>query len=71
METILLMKPTQRCHRPDGGRWPKLEKALVAAFAERRKEGKTVRRKLFERTAKAPFLQLYPESMATFMMSLS
>ena len=67
METLLLMKPTQHRHRPERGRWPKLEKALVAAFAERRKEGKTVRRKWFERTA---ILQLYPDSMATFMMFL-
>ena len=55
METLLLMKPTQRHHYPNRGRWPKLEKALVATFAERRKEAKTVRRKWFERTAKALF----------------
>ena len=59
------MKPTQRRHRPSRGRWPKLEKTLVAAFAECRKEGKTVRRKWFERTAKALFLQLYPDSEVT------
>ena len=70
METLLLIRPTQRRHRPDRGRWPKLEKALVVAFAERRKESNTVRKKWFERAAKALFLQLYPDSMATFMMPL-
>ena len=56
-ETLLLMKPTQRRHRPSI-RLPKLEKALVAAFVEHRKDGKTVRRRWFERTVKAFFLQL-------------
>src|SRR5258705_5361958 len=37
-EILLLMKPLQKRHRPSRGRWPKLEKALVQAFADRRKE---------------------------------
>ena len=47
------MKPTQPRHRPIRGRWPKLEKALVAAFAECRKEGKTATRRWFERLSSA------------------
>jgi len=39
------MKPSLKGHRPSHGRWPKLEKALVQAFADRRKEGETVRKK--------------------------
>ena len=68
-EILLLMKPLQKRHRPSRGRWPKLEKALVQAFADRRKEGKTVRKKWFERTAKALFLQLYPASPTIFVVS--
>ena len=68
-EILLLMKPLQKRHRPSRGRWPKLEKALVQAFADRRKEGKTVRKKWFERTAKALFLQLYPDSPTIFVVS--
>ena len=68
-ETLLLMKPLQKRHRPSQGRWPKLEKVLVQAFAERRKEGKTVRKKWFEWTAKALFLQLYPTSPIIFVVS--
>ena len=52
-ERLLLMKPSQKRYRPSRGHWPKLEKALVQAFAGRHAEGKTVERKLFERTAKA------------------
>ena len=68
-ETLLLMKPLQKRHRPSHGRWPKLEKSLVQAFADRRKEGKTVRKKWFERLAKALFLQLYPDSPIIFIVS--
>ena len=63
------MKPLQKRHRPSRGRWPKLEKALVQEFADRRKEGKTVRKRWFERMAKALFLQLYPDSPTKFMVS--
>jgi hypothetical protein len=63
------MKPLQKRHRPSRGRWPKLEKALVQASGDRRKEGKTVRKKWFERTAKALFLQLYPDSPTIFVVS--
>ena len=68
-ETLLLMKPLQKIHRPSGGRWPKLAKSLVQAFADRRKEGKTIRKKWFERMAKALFLQLYPDSPTIFIVS--
>ena len=37
--------------------------------ADRRKEGKTVRKRWFERMAKALFLQLYPDSPTKFMVS--
>ena len=53
-EVLLLMKPSQKRHRPSRGRWSKLEKALVQVFADRRKEGEAVRKKCFERTAKEP-----------------
>jgi len=41
----------------------------VQAFADRRKEGKTVRKKWFERTAKALFVQLYPDDPTIFAVS--
>jgi len=66
---LLLMKPSQKRHRPSRGHWPKLEKALVQAFAGRYTEGETVRRKWFERTAKALFLQIYPGSSTIFVVS--
>lgn len=68
-ETLLLMKPNQRRHRPLRARWSALEKALVEAFAARRAEGKIVRHKWFERTSKALFKQLYPTSPHDFKMS--
>ena len=68
-ETLLLVKPLQKRHRPSRGHWPKLEKSLVQAFADRCKEGKTVRKKWFERMAKALFLQLYPDSPTIFIVS--
>jgi len=37
-EVLLLMKPSQKRHRPSCGHWPKQEKALVLAFADRRKK---------------------------------
>jgi len=43
-EMLLLMMSSQKRHRPSRGHWPKLEKALVQAFAGRRAEGKTIRR---------------------------
>jgi len=61
-EVLLLMKLSQKRHRPSRGRWPKLEKALVQVFADRRKVGEAVRKKCFERTAKVLFLRLYPGS---------
>ena len=63
------MKPLQKRHRPSRGCWPKLQKALVQALAERRKEGKTVWKKWFERMAKALYLQLYPTSPTIFVVS--
>jgi len=42
---------------------------VVQAFAECRKEGKTVRKKWFEWTAKVLFLQLYPTSATIFVVS--
>ena len=62
------MKPLQKRYRPARRCWPKLE-ALVRAFADRHKEGKTVRKKWFERMGKALFLQLYPDSLTIFMVS--
>ena len=63
------MKPLQKRHRLARGCWPKLEKALVRAFADRRKEGKTVRKKWFERMGKTLFLQLYLDSPTIVMVS--
>ena len=66
---LALVKPLQKRHRPSRRHWPKLAKALVYAFADRCKEGKTVRKKLFERTAKALFVQLYPDDPTVFAVS--
>ena len=56
---------------PPRPRWNALKQALVSQFAERRESGRVVRRKWFERTAKALFLQLYPLSLHTFLFSVS
>ena len=55
--------------RPSRGWWPLLEKALVAAFAERRAAGRIVRRKWLERRAKALFTELYPDASSPFLFS--
>jgi hypothetical protein len=50
-------------------RWKELEKQLRVAFEERRKLGRIVRRKWFERTSKRLFREIYPYSTIEFRFS--
>jgi len=59
---------TQRIRR-GAARWKELEKALVVAFAERRRAGHIFRRGWFERTAKRLFEEIYPDSFVKFRIS--
>ena len=57
--------------RRSWARWKELEKKLVTAFnSEWRALGGVVRRRLFERTAKRFFRELYPDSPVEFRFSL-
>ena len=67
--SLLAANACSRRIRLQGGRWPLLEKRLVALFTERRAAGKVVRRKWFERNAKALFKEIYPNSTVNFMFS--
>lgn len=61
MEPALLLaneKP-KRIRRTNQSRGPKLEKALIALFAECRAAGLVVRQRRFERKSKTVFFGLY------------
>jgi hypothetical protein len=69
-EALLLQanRHTVRIRRSNP-RWKELEKQLRVAFEERRKLGRIVRRKWFERTSKRLFAEIYPYSTIEFRFS--
>ena len=70
-DEALLLRANQHTVRirRSNPRWKKLEKQLRAAFEERRKLGRVVRRKWFERTSKRLFTEIYPFSTIEFCFS--